>query len=291
MIRPIREECGLGHPPDIFTTNASESINAVLKHKVNYKQSELPVFIDHVKQLVDEQEKEVERVVVTRGKYKFRAQDHFLEVDEAKSFTVNSEQRKRHLSKVRSATVCDACEPEAESSDGDVRSCPEIQYGRGNSLLKTLSVDVDSAIKAVNLPATCLEGMWSKAADLLHKEHAIAPAPGHSPEAKMVLSYSGKSPHMVTPVKGGGFSCDSNCANGKSLGVCSHSIAVAEVNGKLSQFIAFVQKKKKHPNITCLTTTSMPSGRGRKGSAPPHPPPQTKGMYTLYFQGFNVYTW
>ena len=78
----------------------------------------------------------------------------------------------------------------------------------------------------------------------------------------MVLSYSGKSPHMVTPVKGGGFSCDSNCANWKSLGVCSHSIAGAEVNGKLSQFIAFVQKKKKRPNITCLGTTSMPRGRG-----------------------------
>ena len=89
---------------------------------------------------------------------------------------MNSEQRKRHLSKVRSATVCDKCEPKAESSEGDVRSCLEIQYGGGNSLSKALSVDVDSAIKAVNLPATCLEGMWSKAADLLHKEHAIVPA-------------------------------------------------------------------------------------------------------------------
>ena len=37
MLRSIREECGLGCPPDIFTTNTSESINAVLKRKVNYK--------------------------------------------------------------------------------------------------------------------------------------------------------------------------------------------------------------------------------------------------------------
>ncbi len=34
MIRSVREECGLGNPPDIFT---SESINAVLKHKVDSK--------------------------------------------------------------------------------------------------------------------------------------------------------------------------------------------------------------------------------------------------------------
>ena len=37
MLRSVRQECGLGNPPDIFTTNQSESINAVLKHKMDYK--------------------------------------------------------------------------------------------------------------------------------------------------------------------------------------------------------------------------------------------------------------
>lgn len=36
VIQLVREECGLGCSPDIFTTNASESINAVLKCKVHY---------------------------------------------------------------------------------------------------------------------------------------------------------------------------------------------------------------------------------------------------------------
>ena len=39
MLRPVREECGLGNPPEIFTTNPSESMNAVLKHKVGFKKS------------------------------------------------------------------------------------------------------------------------------------------------------------------------------------------------------------------------------------------------------------
>ena len=39
MLKPVREECGLGCPPQPFTTNASESINAILKRKVDYKQS------------------------------------------------------------------------------------------------------------------------------------------------------------------------------------------------------------------------------------------------------------
>ena len=36
MLRPIREEAGLGSPPEPFYTNSSECINNVLKVKVNY---------------------------------------------------------------------------------------------------------------------------------------------------------------------------------------------------------------------------------------------------------------
>ena len=45
MLRPVREEAGLGSPPDAFYTNASESVNSVIKAKVQYKHSELPQFI------------------------------------------------------------------------------------------------------------------------------------------------------------------------------------------------------------------------------------------------------
>ena len=51
MLHPIREECGLGNPPDIFTTNPSESVNALLKHKVDYNKSELPIFIQKLKEI------------------------------------------------------------------------------------------------------------------------------------------------------------------------------------------------------------------------------------------------
>ena len=45
MLRNIREDCGLGNPPDIFTTNPSESMNAILKQTVDYKKSDLSSFI------------------------------------------------------------------------------------------------------------------------------------------------------------------------------------------------------------------------------------------------------
>ena len=45
MLRPVREEASLGSPPEAFYTNASESVNSVIKAKVQYKHSELPQFI------------------------------------------------------------------------------------------------------------------------------------------------------------------------------------------------------------------------------------------------------
>ncbi|XP_065891101.1 uncharacterized protein [Dysidea avara] len=83
MLSPVREDAGLGVPPSAFTTNVSESITAMLKRKVNYKKSELVAFIQHLKELIDEQQRELERAVIRRGKYEFREEYKFLEVDEA----------------------------------------------------------------------------------------------------------------------------------------------------------------------------------------------------------------
>ncbi len=105
MLRNVREEAGLGNPPEEFTTNACESINAVLKGKVDYKKSNLPQFLDKMKELIDEQVKEVERAVVKRGKYEFQLEYKHLEIPEAKWFRMSSEQRNRHLDKVASTRV------------------------------------------------------------------------------------------------------------------------------------------------------------------------------------------
>ena len=42
----------ISYPPDIFTTNASESLNAALKKKVNYKETEWPEINQAMKQFV-----------------------------------------------------------------------------------------------------------------------------------------------------------------------------------------------------------------------------------------------
>lgn len=128
-------------------------------------------------------------------------------------------------------------------------------------------MDVQSAAKGMNVPLTCMEGIWRKAADLLHNPTAMVSAPGQSPFARMVLCYSAEVPHLVTPTKGVGFNCDATYPNWKSLSFCSHTVAVA--GGKLVQFVAFLLKRKKSPNITGFVTCSMPMWCGRKGGAAP----------------------
>ena len=58
MLKQIREDAGLGCPPDPFTTNASETANFVLKNKVDYKHNQLLEFVEKLKQVVDDQEKQ-----------------------------------------------------------------------------------------------------------------------------------------------------------------------------------------------------------------------------------------
>jgi len=274
MLRPIRIECGLGNPPEIFTTNASESTNALLKHKVDYRRNELPVFVNKVKELVAEQQKELERAVINRGKYQFREQYRFLQVPESKWFSMTTQQRAKHLTKVQSLAVT-----EVQESSGELPgiSSPQLQLGGSTSAQASApSVDVLSAAEGMNVPLTCMEGVWRKAGELLQDSDAMVAAPGQSPEARMVLSYAGKAPHLVTPVKGGGYNCDSSCPNWKSIGFCSHTVAVADANKKLAQFLTFLRNKKKTPNMTNLVTSGMPRGRGRKGGVTPRTRKQLK---------------
>lgn len=61
-------------------------------------------------------------------------------------------------------------------------------------------------------------------------------------------------------------SCDADCPNWKSLGMCSHCVAVAHVNGILEGYLNFYLKSKNLPNLTQLLLTGLPSGVGNKGN-------------------------
>ena len=175
-----------------------------------------------MKELVDEQQREVEHAIIGRGKYQFREECKFLEIQEGKWFAMNQEQRRKHNACVHSAVVSDASGSSAQLalptspliSPPTSSQCEQATTGK-----PVLSVDLDNAAQFVSIPYKCLEGIWSKAAKLISTENGIKPASGQDPTARMVLSCNGQMPHLVTPKNRGDFGCDSSCANWKAMGI------------------------------------------------------------------------
>ena len=97
MLKFVREEAGLGCPPQPFTTNASETTNFILKNKLDYKSHQLLEFVEKLKQLIDDQEKEIEKAVVQRGKYRFIPEYKYLEVPEDHWYKMTPQQQQKHL--------------------------------------------------------------------------------------------------------------------------------------------------------------------------------------------------
>ena len=276
MLRPIRESAGLGTPPDEFTTNPSESANAVLKTKVNYKRSELPEFMQSILELVREQQHELERTAIRRGKYRFQDAYSHLKVAERKWFGMTTEQREGHMKKVAHTKVavimpCVQGENTAPRQGKNVEPAAVVagcDSGASTSASATgrrkLSVDVASASKGVSVPYTTIEAIWCKVEEYLNTPTDVTSAPGCSSQSRMVKSKSGNRPHLVISDKG-----DNGSGHWKALGICSHSVVVAELNNSIPSFVVAFQKKKKLPNLTALVLSSVPKGRGRKGAKPP----------------------
>ena len=87
---------------------------------------------------------------------------------------------------------------------------------------------------------------------------------------RMVASSTNKCPHLVTtPTKfTGQFKCDSKCVMYSTYKVCSHTIATAEVTGKLQHFVQWLVKQKCSSNYNNLAMHGIPKGAGEKGGTP-----------------------
>ena len=106
ILKQSRIKAELGNPPSHFTTNSSESMNAVLKSKVDYKKSELPVFLKKLKSVIDEQQSELEWAIIDHGKYRLCDEYKKLEVKEDHWFMKMSHaQRETHIKHVLSHKV------------------------------------------------------------------------------------------------------------------------------------------------------------------------------------------
>ena len=259
MRKDLRESAGLGSPPCQFTTNASESINAVIKREVDYKESGWPEFNQKMRRFVESQREEITRALSGWGQYRLTPQFSHLGVPAHMWMKMSTEQRRDCIStfektRLSRASVTPCEEPVHSSNTSD---CAE----------HTLSVSAeDSGITTI--PLVTLNSMWVKASELLSQENAITLAPGSDPKARMVISKSQLAPHHVRSLLDHWYVCDSNCLQWFSSQICSHTVAVAECNSELVDFLDRYVRSGHTPNLSSVAFCGMPRGRGQKGGRP-----------------------
>ena len=105
MRRDVREAAGLGCPPSTFTTNSSESLNASIKQKVDYKQHEWPQFNKLIQEFVMAQRDEVIRSLSGRGQYRLALGFGHLSTSLTNWSKMTPAQRKKIVSDFDSATI------------------------------------------------------------------------------------------------------------------------------------------------------------------------------------------
>ena len=256
MTQEARIKGGLGNPPIPYYTNEVESKNNVLKQHVSYKASDLPKFVDHVKDLLQEQRNEVQRSVINQGEYRMQEEFKSFAVDQAKWFTLNDEQRKRRVDKFMKVelSVISAKSPKS-SLEG---------FSSIVSSLDCSSSNVSSPPDQLALPQHFSRSLWNKAQALSTDVDGMVNCPGDH-TSWMVKSESGKRPHFVKAAKGGGYLCDDTCLAYKSSKTCSHTVAVALKTGNLDKYIKWYSTtKRRGPSMTAVAEAGKPATAGKK---------------------------
>lgn len=245
MLKPVRESVGLGDPPTEFNTNDSESTNSSVKQFLGFKKYDWPVFNEKIQKFIHMQQEEVDKSLVNLGQYVLKPEYQHLAVAPRKWFTSFTEKQKASArKKFHGASVEDVHMPTALIAptaptepnidpDRDIETAGKVDEPPHMGI----SVTVESASKITQLPALTLRQMWGKAADLLSTTGQISPAPGCSPKARMVASFSQEKPHYISITSDGRFECDDKCPAFKQRRICSHCVAAAENNGMLKEFL------------------------------------------------------
>ena len=163
-----------------LTTNPSESINALMKCKVD---AEWPHFNTQVREVVKQQQEEIVRALSGRGQFRLLPQFSHFSVSATSWTKMKPEQRREVISKFNKATL--------------KSKISTIIIGGMSSSRKRIAVSPESS-GITKLTITTLQCMWEKAEVLMNSDNMITRATGDDASAKMVLSYLSPVPHLVS---------------------------------------------------------------------------------------------
>ena len=266
MTAEVRCLSGLGYPPEVYSQNANECMNTVIKRSQS-KKMDVVDCIENLRREVNSQQS-----MISRGELSVTDNCSGFLVDEDEFFKMNKQQQESVFQKVCSA-------PLDQRGEAKTAGTVESQDGQ-EELLKNLSVQPSQACITC-IPSPIINEIFVEANRVLGEECGIHQFGQDSSYYVQDFTRSGRVVHVK--IRGREeVSCESTCLRWGSYKLCSRTIDVAEKEGMLADLIRKYAKSNKKPHFTSLATQDMPKGRGGGGGEGPQSYSKKKGkrMYT-----------
>ncbi len=259
----VRSICGLGCPPRMYTQNANECMNRVIKQtkptQYGKKSLTLMEYVEKIKSEVNRQHEEQFLAVIGRGEYRLKEEFKFLAVNETDFYRMTPKQKEELKARFFKASV----------SDTSGNTVVPVVDSRVNCNLSVAAAQS----QIIDVPFPILQPMFQKASRTVENKNNIWKVPsvkdGKHPAIVtfMVVSQSKTKPHTVSVhTKTNKVECDSSCPNFTGYRICSHCIAAAEMAGCLQGYLSWFRKNRKQRNLTAAVNINMPAGAGKKKS-------------------------
>ena len=260
MTADIRSMSGLGFPPSVYDQNGNECMNSVLQREkaaTGKKRLTLPRCVRLIHQTVKRQRTEEELALLGIGELKLDPLYDDLQVQETVFCRKSQAQKQAVLRKFK---------------NHEVRSPDEVMLDIGDNEganANSLSISAQQC-GIIRVPYEVLKQMIQKAGvHLARSKEAIVAAPGANAVPEHYVESERGSPYVVKTKNskryGVYYECDGKCISYAAYSLCSHTIAVAELEGNAETFINWYKLNKQgSANISTLSQMDLPSGRGTK---------------------------
>lgn len=231
MRADIRLKFNLGDPPESFTNNGNESMNALLKLDLKGKKLTMSEFILHYESTIEKQQNKIESLLTGNGSYSI--DDKFLHVFPTSRTCANLRSKIDLLNKI---SMNQAKEPER----------PIFQsYGPIEG--------VDNTVAKL---------MYEKAYSLSSQPGKILRNPAVDETQYLIPSVSQKGVLNDVLVKGDKITC--NCPHFKSVRVCSHVLALCMAQNIVKEFLLNRENSDHGTNLENLINGDLSDRRGSK---------------------------
>ena len=278
MSAKVRTSAGLGFPPDVYTQNANECMNSVIKRDTKGKKLSPKEAASAIEACVNEQESQVKLALIGVGELRLAEGHEQFQIKQNEFYAMSSNQRSIHVAKFHKAVVKVHEIPQTHASHSEMISpyvatlmstagteipLPRLTTTAGETDLCKLSVQPQHS-KIVYPPYSVVEEMFQDASAMVTGD-GVLQAPGASSTYIVLNTADAKNPFIINMV-GNKIECSNEkCVRFQAYGICTHTIAVAETSGNLSGFLADFNMRNRQ-SLSSLVDIGHSSKAGKKAT-------------------------